>query len=789
MRRAVAAIAVCSLGGLVAPLASPPPAALAVHDAGDNRSDLAASECPSGGIPICSAKICRTKNGEHVACSSQCESDRAGATRINLGARNVTQPAATWVVAQASTAVGPGPTPAPGVAGEPLRKPPVCSTINAGSSELQSQFCRVAPLAGYPGQHELTLSLTATTSPVHIGGYRFETDNYDGTYLPPVVELNPGDSLSVRLLNALASDDGTGAGHGAAAPGHDEGSTNLHTHGLIVSPKNARDDPRQNGDNIFVSLGRGQSLDYSIQIPTRLPASILDVKGAYFIPHPTGLYWYHSHEHGISDKQVGGGMAGVLSIGPPDANLVSTKETATAALRASTNIDYVMLRDIQITSTIDPTAADGHSPAVWQTASDTPSYTKLCQPGADGVFSPPLAQRNGYCQSPTDKSQIWLFTVNGQRFPTIRIPNGRNELLRLANLSPSATYVISLRDPSGNAVQFDLISVDGVVPGVPKDGSAQPVDHPEARKITTLLLMPASRAEIFIGNDQGDASERHLVLRTDGKDTSSPTKPGAGDPWPQINLAEVILEGTPSAVAGAAPIGLNEYVAEAGPPTPQATLRAAAALLLPQGCVRDIDRAKVEHRRITFAGAGPPYKITTDIVYSPDPTKLQPYGDFKADTTAQLKLIPFDQYLKKPDGTVDWDAAYGAPKHTCVSLANGHGQLWELENGTDELHNFHIHQTKFRVATDQELASYGIDPKSVPSQSGYEIKAGVASPGTDRDLWNDTIPMYPNIPKQPKPVFIIINFDADEQLGRYVYHCHILKHEDNGLMAPMEVVR
>jgi hypothetical protein len=361
--------------------------------------------------------------------------------------------------------------------------------------------------------------------------------------------------------------------------------------------------------------------------------------------------------------------------------------------------------------------------------------------------------------------------------------------LRLANLSPSATYVISLRDPSGNAVQFDLISVDGVVPGVPKDGSAQPVDHPEARKITTLLLMPASRAEIFIGNDQGDASERHLVLRTDGKDTSSPTKPGAGDPWPQINLAEVILEGTPSAVAGAAPIGLNEYVAEAGPPTPQATLRAAAALLLPQGCVRDIDRAKVEHRRITFAGAGPPYKITTDIVYSPDPTKLQPYGDFKADTTAQLKLIPFDQYLKKPDGTVDWDAAYGAPKHTCVSLANGHGQLWELENGTDELHNFHIHQTKFRVATDQELASYGIDPKSVPSQSGYEIKAGVASPGTDRDLWNDTIPMYPNIPKQPKPVFIIINFDADEQLGRYVYHCHILKHEDNGLMAPMEVVR
>jgi FtsP/CotA-like multicopper oxidase with cupredoxin domain len=771
MRRAVAAIVVCSLGGLVAPLVSPPPAALAVHDAGDNRSDLAGSECPGAGIAICSAKICRTKNGEHVACSSQCESDRAGATRIKLGTRHVTRPAATWVVAQASTAVAPGSTPAPSVAGEPLRKPPVCSTFKAGSSELQPPFCRVAPLPDQPGQHELTLSLSATTSPVHIGGYLFDTDNYDETYLPPVVELNPGDSLNVRLHNALVLNDGTDTGHGSAMQGHDERSTNLHTHGLIVSPKNARDDRRENGDNIFVSLGRGHSLDYSIQIPTKLPASLLDGKKGFFIPHPTGLYWYHSHMHGVSAAQVGGGMAGILSIGPRDANLVATKESETAALRARTDTEYLMLRDIQITSAIDPTAADGQSPATWQTKPDP----TLC----NGAVLPPVGQRDGYCQSPKDKTQIWLFTVNGQRFPTIRLPSGRNELLRMANLSPSATYVISLRDPAGNAVQFDLISVDGVVPGVPKDGSAQPVDHPEARKITTLLLMPASRAEIFIANDQGDASERHLVLRTDGIDTSAPSKPGAGDPWPQINLAEVILEGAPSAVAGAAPIGLNEYVAEAGPPTPQATFRAAAAPL-PEGCVRDIDRSELEHRRIKFAGVGP-FTITTDLVHSPDKTKPQPYNKFVADPKASLSFIGFDKYLK--DHTVDWDATDGRPRHTCVRLANGHGQLWELNNPTDEMHNFHIHQTKFRLATDQDLKDYGIDPKSVPVQSGLEIKAGIAA-DAGHDLWNDTIPMYPG-----KPVFIVINFDAEEQLGRYVYHCHILEHEDQGLMAPMEVVR
>jgi hypothetical protein len=78
-------------------------------------------------------------------------------------------------------------------------------------------------------------------------------------------------------------------------------------------------------------------------------------------------------------------------------------------------------------------------------------------------------------------------------------------------------------------------------------------------------------------------------------------KPASGDPWPQINLAKVILEGAPVAAASAVPVGLNEHVAKAGPPTP-AVLGAAAASALPQGCVPDIDRTNLEHRRIQFAG-------------------------------------------------------------------------------------------------------------------------------------------------------------------------------------------
>jgi len=242
---------------------------------------------------------------------------------------------------------------------------PLCSAIDAAALELRSPFCRITPMSDKPGQHEVTLLLTATTSPVYVGGYRLtETDNYNGGYLTPIVELKGGDTFKVRLLNALApapimaGTPGSGGHHGGGR------ETNLHTHGLIVSPKNARHELPQNGDNVFVQLGRGESLDYSIDIPTNLPASVLDGRSG-IIPHPNGLFWYHSHRHGISAMQVAGGMSSLLSIGPAKVNLVATTPEQTNSLRDRTDARYLMIRDIKIQSATDPEAADGQSPAVW----------------------------------------------------------------------------------------------------------------------------------------------------------------------------------------------------------------------------------------------------------------------------------------------------------------------------------------------------------------------------------------------------------------------------------------
>jgi hypothetical protein len=279
--------------------------------------------------------------------------------------------------------------------------------------------------------------------------------------------------------------------------------------------------------------------------------------------------------------------------------------------------------------------------------------------------------------------------------------------------------------------------------------------------------------------DLGVTVERRLVLQTDGINTAAPGEL-AGDKWPKVKLAEVILEAAPGASAGVKAVGLNVPVAAAsplleaaGPPAP-----------LPPGCVRDIDRSVREHRRVTFQGGAGAWKVKTELVRPTVATGEQKYQDLVV-VSAETIFASFDQYLKKEDGTVDWEATAGRPRHTCVRLGNGHGQLWALVNPTAELHNFHLHQTKFRLANANDLKAYGIDPSSVMLNTGLGLKASGSSAANDLDVWHDTLPINGG----DGMIFIVINFDAEEQLGRYVYHCHILKHEDAGLMAPMRVIR
>lgn len=130
-----------------------------------------------------------------------------------------------------------------------------------------------------------TLSLT-----LHAGTTRDGKDAFyfNGQPVAPTLRLSPGDLLKITYINDLPAKLEEPC---LIPPCMD--MTNLHFHGLTVSPNSPQDDV------LTMIAMPGQSLRYAVQIPK---------------DHSPGLYWYHTHPHGESYQQALDGMSGALVI-------------------------------------------------------------------------------------------------------------------------------------------------------------------------------------------------------------------------------------------------------------------------------------------------------------------------------------------------------------------------------------------------------------------------------------------------------------------------------------------
>ena len=89
----------------------------------------------------------------------------------------------------------------------------------------------------------------------------------------------------------------------------------------------------------------------------------------------------------------------------------------------------------------------------------------------------------------------------------------------------------------------------------------------------------------------------------------------------------------------------------------------------------------------------------------------------------------------------------------------GDVELWEIYNGSDMDHPLHIHGTQFQVVEREKLGNKTAAPFLA---------------------WKDTV----NITSK-ETVRIKLRYATP---GLRMYHCHILEHEDNGMMGTLNVV-
>lgn len=173
------------------------------------------------------------------------------------------------VVAGGAAAILLGTQPAP--QGTPVATPTPFPTPTTDAFDIGT-LTEPPALASQSGR--LALELAAAPAALTVGGVAAQVMTYNGTLPGPTLRLRRGDRVSLKFVSGLP------------AP------TNLHTHGLVVSPEG-------DSDNVFVMIDPGGTHDYEYVLGP---------------DHPPGVFWYHPHHHGNSAEQLFSGLYGAIVV-------------------------------------------------------------------------------------------------------------------------------------------------------------------------------------------------------------------------------------------------------------------------------------------------------------------------------------------------------------------------------------------------------------------------------------------------------------------------------------------
>jgi suppressor of ftsI len=295
---------------------------------------------------------------------------------------------------------------------------------------------------------------------------------FDGQPNAPTLRLSPGDQLKIAYFDDLPAEPQETC---AIPPCMD--MTNLHFHGLTISPDAQQDDV------LTMMAMPGQSLRYTVKIPKN---------------HPPGLYWYHTHPHGESHRQVLDGMSGALVI-----EGIESYFPALAGLRER----VLVVRGRSIES--DPRSSD------FKQRVELDSY--VC---------------GGKPEIPDE-----VFTVDGAVRPQIEIAPGERQFWRLVNASADRYLDLQLEDQT-----FEIVAMDGM-----------PIARHDPNRPTRIadhvLLPPAGRLEAIVTGPSGGTPRRLISRCVD-------TGPD-GDPNPAMILADIVPRSAPGTTRKLAKSGLK----------------------------------------------------------------------------------------------------------------------------------------------------------------------------------------------------------------------------------------
>jgi FtsP/CotA-like multicopper oxidase with cupredoxin domain len=320
-----------------------------------------------------------------------------------------------------------------------------------------------------------------------------------------------------------------------------------------------------------------------------------------------------------------------------------------------------------------------------------------------------------------------VIAVNGHATPTtVVVSGGRDQLLRIVNGTSDSPKMLKLRDENGTTVPLHVAEIDAN----PFSGDAE---HPLARYLAVdkLMVSSANRSDVLVNVPPGRTYTLWSTHYCEGS-------------MAFLQLPHPLLQitGTTATTGDPAPAVASQPVDVAD--TPAAKLIAYARA----------HPSLVRKRAITF----------TEYLFPAHGKKIPIHSSYFATDTTDPNFRERVYYPQFAEGKT-------VPEFADITVKRGSIEEWYIFNTTMESHTFHIHQMSF-VQVDG-------GPNGVPV--------------TIDDMFDPVGTLLPN-PKngqfplvKPSLIRVLMDF-RNVPRGTFVFHCHMLFHEDRGMMGIIRVV-
>lgn len=498
----------------------------------------------------------------------------------------------------------------------------------------------------------------------------FERLCYNGLPVGPTIRLHREQAFSICLRNKLAgaadmpSDPVPGVPEGEKP--HGFSSTNLHTHGLHISPDGK-------ADNVFQCVNPGCNFTF--------------VYDGLAKKHPSGTFWYHPHKHGSVAYQLSNGLSGALIVeGDPKnpKDLESIPEIAAASTYGRQNAAENHERIVVLQLFTYRIGCDGigriDASQIYNVTPDALSSQSI---PVTGPAPPQSAQ------------PVQVTAINGVINPTFTIAPGEVQRWRIIHAGWDLLRQLAWVDDSDNStdeIEFQEIAIDGLATGtmIPQN----PLQIAPGQRSDALLSAKKSLKPGTIYHLKQLPVSGALATNNQGTDANY--------------LARLVVQG-PEQDMHLPDLSNSDTVKKLADCRPFASIQASELVKCPD-------------KIATLNGTTPG---TLNMLAS---DAIQTYT-LNGQTFHQLSQQPVE-----------------------IPVGKNKAQEWTIASMVSS-HPFHIHVNPFQVV------SY-TDP------SGNVVAM---------DQWRDTLYV-------PQGASYTIRSRFEDFVGDSVLHCHILDHEDQGMM-------